>query len=314
MIDDSVLVSISCITYNHAAYIRQCLDGFLLQKTNFKFEILIHDDCSTDGTMEIIKEYENKYPDIIKPMYEKENQYQNGKPSGSTVWNLPRAKGKYWAMCEGDDFWTDEYKLQKEVDFLEQNNDYGMIYTRARKYFDDARKYSKNIFGTDYKNFKSLLLTGNCIPTLSICARTNLLWKYLVDVVPNEKNWLMGDYPMWLWMSKNSKIMFLPDITCVYRVLKNSASHSPNYEKSKMFINSTADVRYFFAESEEDYEIIKNIQILDTVIKALQLRIKINLKEELKDYKTCIMSDKKYLIITNIFTRFFYKIKLRYFC
>lgn len=102
-LDKDVLVSISCITYNHLQYIRQCLDGFLMQKTNFSFEILIHDDCSTDGTSEVIKEYEAKYPDIIKPIYEDENQYQQGKPSGSSVWNFPRAKGKYIALCEGDD-------------------------------------------------------------------------------------------------------------------------------------------------------------------------------------------------------------------
>ena len=80
MVSKEILVSISCITYNHAPYIRQCLDGFLMQQTNFDFEVLIHDDCSTDGTTEIIKEYELMYPDIIKPIYEKENQYQQGKP------------------------------------------------------------------------------------------------------------------------------------------------------------------------------------------------------------------------------------------
>lgn len=120
------MVSICCLVYNHKNYIRQALDSFLMQKTNFKFEILINDDCSTDGTTEIIKEYEAKYPDIIKPLYHEENQYSKSYRQGnmmSITFNFPRVTGKYVAMCEGDDFWTDELKLQKQVDIMEANPD-----------------------------------------------------------------------------------------------------------------------------------------------------------------------------------------------
>ena len=113
-----VMVSICCITYNHAPFIRQCLDGFIMQKTDFAFEVLIHDDASTDGTEEIIREYEARYPEIIKPLYEVENQWIKGR-RGSKVFNFPRAQGKYIALCEGDDYWTDPFKLQKQVDFGE---------------------------------------------------------------------------------------------------------------------------------------------------------------------------------------------------
>lgn len=123
--NNPIVVSISCITYNHAPFIRQCLDGFLMQQTNFAFEVLIHDDASTDGTTEIIKEYEARYPDVIKPIYEEENQWVKGR-RGSAVFNFPRARGKYIALCEGDDYWTDPLKLQKQVDFLEKNPDYVM--------------------------------------------------------------------------------------------------------------------------------------------------------------------------------------------
>ncbi|MFK2238497.1 glycosyltransferase family 2 protein [Bacteroides fragilis] len=112
-IDTPPLVSIFCITYNHSSYIRQCLDGFLIQKTNFPFEVLIHDDASTDDTAGIIKEYEAKYPDIIKPIYQVENQYSKGLDI-NIVYNLPRARGKYIAMCEGDDYWIDPLKLQNK--------------------------------------------------------------------------------------------------------------------------------------------------------------------------------------------------------
>lgn len=121
-----MLVSVSCITYNHAPYIRKCLDGFLMQKTNFEFEIIIHDDASTDGTADIIREYEKKYADIIFPIYQKENQWSKGKKP-NWDFNAPRWRGKYIAICEGDDYWTDPLKLQKQVDFLENNERCFMI-------------------------------------------------------------------------------------------------------------------------------------------------------------------------------------------
>ena len=154
-----VLVSISCITYNHVQYIRQCLDGFLMQQTNFAFEVLIHDDCSTDGTTEIIKEYELMYPDIIKPIYEKENQYQQGKPSGSVVWNFPRAQGKYIAMCEGDDYWIDPLKLQKQVDFLDANPEYSFCCHRFSIYKQDCKQWLSEYADSFYTDGKNLEIT-----------------------------------------------------------------------------------------------------------------------------------------------------------
>lgn len=119
------LVSIVCITYNHEPFISQCIEGFLMQKTNFKFEILINDDASTDKTQDIIKEYESKYPDIIKPIYQTENQYSKGVHPWFDIL-FPIAKGKYIALCDGDDYWTDPLKLQKQVDFLESNDKYSV--------------------------------------------------------------------------------------------------------------------------------------------------------------------------------------------
>jgi glycosyltransferase involved in cell wall biosynthesis len=101
----------------------------MMQKTNFLFEVLVHDDASTDGTVDIIREYETKYPDIIKPIYQTENQYSKG-ISISPTYQFPRAKGKYIALCEGDDYWTDPLKLQKQVDFLEANPTYSLCSCR----------------------------------------------------------------------------------------------------------------------------------------------------------------------------------------
>ena len=116
------LVSVSVITYNHGKYIRQCLDGILMQEVNFPYEILIHDDASPDDTTDIIKEYEAKYPTVIKPIYQTVNQYSQGVDVGR--FNFDRAVGKYIAQCEGDDYWTDPKKLQVQVDFLEEHSEY----------------------------------------------------------------------------------------------------------------------------------------------------------------------------------------------
>ena len=122
------------MAYNHASYIRQCLDGFMMQKTNFLFEVLIHDDASTDGTQEIIREYADRYPELINPIYQIENQYSKGiSPLRQIL--FPMAKGKYIALCEGDDYWIDPLKLQKQVDFLESHNELTFCVHRYKRFF-----------------------------------------------------------------------------------------------------------------------------------------------------------------------------------
>ena len=121
-------VSILCDTFNHEKYIRETLEGFLKQRTEFPFEIIVHDDASTDNTPAIVKEYAEKYPQIIKCILQKENQYSKKVNFWSDI-TFPKAQGKYIALCEGDDYWIDELKLQKQVDFLENNPDYVITWT-----------------------------------------------------------------------------------------------------------------------------------------------------------------------------------------
>ena len=122
---EQIMVSILCNVYNHGKYLRDALEGFVMQQTTFPFEVLVHDDASPDNSAEIIREYEEKYPEIIKPIYQTENQYSKGVRINE-VFHLPRIKGKYVAACEGDDYWTDPLKLQKQYDFMEANPDYSM--------------------------------------------------------------------------------------------------------------------------------------------------------------------------------------------
>lgn len=118
-----VMVSISCTAYNHERYIGKAIEGFVSQQTDFRYEVLIHDDASTDSTAQIIREYAEKYPDVIRPIYQTQNQYSQGVNIGRDI-IMPQVRGKYIAYCEGDDYWIDPHKLQKQVDFLEKHPEY----------------------------------------------------------------------------------------------------------------------------------------------------------------------------------------------
>lgn len=126
------LVSICCITYNHEVFIRDAIEGFLIQNTSFPFEIIIHDDASTDNTANIIEEYANKYPDLFVTILQSENQWSKGGGSIYARFVYPRARGKYIALCEGDDYWTDPLKLQKQVEFLEENTDCSLCFHASK--------------------------------------------------------------------------------------------------------------------------------------------------------------------------------------
>lgn len=147
--NNQIVVSVQCYTYNHANYIRQCLDSLLMQKTNFNYEIIVHDDASNDGTEDIVREYASQYPNIIIPIYEEENQYQKHDYTIGKKMELA-SRGKYVAICEGDDYWTDANKLQKQVDFLENNPNYvlchhNMYYeTDGKKIIRDSASIPKS--------------------------------------------------------------------------------------------------------------------------------------------------------------------------
>ena len=171
---DTPLVSVRCITYNHQDYIYQALDGFLVQKTNFPFEVIVHDDASTDKTAEVIREYEAKFPKIIKPIYETENQYS--KHDGSLGRIVDAAcKGKYIAFCEGDDYWTDENKLQMQVEFLERNEEYTMCFHNAEiKDELDSSKKTGMYENLSEKEYTATELFQNwVVPTASIVMKTS---------------------------------------------------------------------------------------------------------------------------------------------
>lgn len=211
-------LSIICLAYNHAKYIKDALEGFVMQKTNFPFEVLIHDDASTDGTTEIIQEYAQKYPDIIKPFFEKENCWKNGiNFSKEKIW--PQVKGEYVALCEGDDYWTDENKLQKQVDFLDAHPECSICFHPVKVIWDDEREKSsvypdsRVLKKIDGFNFNSLL-KRNFIQTNSVVYR----WRFHkdnYDLMPNGV--LPADWFLHLLHAQIGQIGFLPDVMAVYR-------------------------------------------------------------------------------------------------
>lgn len=129
---EEIMVSVVCTVYNHEKYLRKCLDGFVMQKTTFPFEVIIHDDASTDHSADIIREYEKQYPHIFRPIYQTVNQYSQHIPFFVTAM-MPMVRGKYMAQCEGDDYWCDEHKLQRQFDAMEANPNCRLCVHRVKR-------------------------------------------------------------------------------------------------------------------------------------------------------------------------------------
>lgn len=240
------VVVVRCITYNHGAYIKNALDGFIMQHTHFPFVVIVHDDASTDSTTAIIREYAEKYPHIIKPIYETENQYSKHDSSLGRIMSeaCEATRAKYIAMCEGDDYWIDPYKLQKQVDFLESHPDYGMCYTKVKRFVQKSNQFIDEWGGPNETMDK--LLIENTIPTLTAVFHKAIYYDYLTEINPSKRGWLMGDYPIWLYFAQNSKIKFINETTGVYRICNESASHSNDLEKIIRFNNSYHDIRTWY--------------------------------------------------------------------
>lgn len=236
-----IMFSVAVITYNQEKYISQTLDSILNQEHDYKYEIVVGEDCSTDNTKKIIEEYVEKYPDIIKPLYNNPN-----KGLINNYFNvIAHCKGKYIMQCAGDDYWLPG-KVTRQIEFMESNLDVGMCYSKARVWNENKQKFEKNISGSAIKSFEFLLTNGNSIPALTVCLRSNIVKNYICEIKPQEKNWLMEDYPMWLYFSHESKIKFFDKETAVYRVLEDSASHSTDINKMIKFEESVYDIRQFY--------------------------------------------------------------------
>lgn len=213
---DAPIVSIWSITFNQVNYIEKCLEGIVQQQTKFRYELIIGDDCSTDGTIDVLKKYEKLYPHIIKPIYNKNNL---GVFENAYKIVYPKLIGKYIAICEGDDYWTDPYKLQKQVDFLEANPDYTLCFHNVKVYNQTTEQFIEDNITKNVSPTTTLadLAKGNYIHTPSAVFRK-------IPVLPDwfEKT-PVGDYPLWCLNALKGKIYKMDEEMAVYRVHQQGA-------------------------------------------------------------------------------------------
>ena len=234
------LVAIHCLVYNHEPYLRDCLEGFVMQQTNFPFVAIVHDDASTDGSATIIREYEEKYPDIIKPIYETENQWR--KPDGSLgrIMNaaIDATGAKYVAMCEGDDYWTDPLKLQKQVDFLEAD-DTLMAVCSNTSIVDNNSKLLNSKRGGVVKNdiegrytLRDFFNYNHQYPTASVLYR-NSHREELRTKYARTRNAYLGDWTLWICLHIYGDFYFINEPMVAYRINPTSLTHS-NVDKRRL--------------------------------------------------------------------------------
>lgn len=231
---DESIVSVCMITYNHAPFIADAIQGIVCQKTNFPIELVIGEDCSTDNTRKIIEQYQKDYPNIIRLLPNSENLGV----MKNFYRTLNACNGKYIALCEGDDYWTDPLKLQKQVDFLESHPDYGMVYTDLNTFSQKEKSFIATNYQFAEGNIYDKYLAGNIqIWTVTVCFRK----RYIQNLPPlNTDKYFTGDIFIYSLICYHSKVKFLNEKTCVYRVLENSASHFNGNRKAAYFFRYKA--------------------------------------------------------------------------
>lgn len=207
MKSEEIIVSVCMITYNHQKFISEAIEGVLMQKTTFPIELIIGEDCSTDATRSICIDYQNKYPDIIKLQLPDTNKGM----MRNFIENMQAATGRYIALCEGDDYWTDPYKLQKQVEFLEANKDYSIVSHNALKvnYFDGSSLKMNNFESNLDFSFNDMLNRLLTIPTASIVFKNTTIPDWITFCK-------VGDWPLLSWLLNNGKGYYFCETMSVY--------------------------------------------------------------------------------------------------
>lgn len=263
MKDLEPVVCIRCMTYNQEKYIAQCLDGFVMQETNFSVKAIVHDDASTDNTPKIIKEYATRYPEIIVPVLEKENQYSQGKLSKVMY---PLMKGKYIAVCEGDDYWTDPLKLQKQVDFMESHPDFSMCFHQAIRHHEDScvpdSLYSK-IEDKEYTGLE-LYKSEHRPPTASVLIRHSVfesdVYKKCLEQISS-----FGDLSFFLSAAHNGKVYGMADVMSVYRMNNNGISNVFNTTDDKVLKFANENLKLYKIFGTQYKEECINVYVIDYI-------------------------------------------------
>ncbi len=239
---DEIMVSVLCTAYNHEKYIKQALDGILMQETSFAFEIIVHDDASKDKTTEIIREYEAKYSDIVKPIYQTENQYSKG-VAIINEFMLPKVRGKYVAICEGDDYWTDKSKLELQVNWLESHPEYSACCHNALVVNEDMQplpQSSQMLFHVDEDTTINIdYLYDKC----KFCHTATLVMRTEVWLHSNDEQWdqygfrINGDMKWCALSLAHGAVYQIARVMSCYRlVLTNDSWSARNKNKNIAWI------------------------------------------------------------------------------
>ncbi|HJD92051.1 glycosyltransferase family 2 protein [Bacteroides coprosuis] len=244
------LVSVMCQVFNHAPLLEDCLRGFINQKVNFPFEVLIHDDASTDNSQEIIRKYEQEYPHIFKSILQVENQYSQGKKIWASI-QFPRAQGKYIALCEGDDYWTDPNKLQKQVDFMEAHPDYSMCFHNAMMTWTDGYKKDEVFAHIEDRQYSIVELYRRCyIPTASMFMRTSVVKDSLYTSNVYNPKVIYGDIFMCLVAASLGKVWGMHDNMSVYRKHPGGMIYRQSLDRQLKEVYMDAEFKKFFPDEE----------------------------------------------------------------
>jgi glycosyltransferase involved in cell wall biosynthesis len=238
------LVSVKMITYNHGPYIRQAMECVLSQKTNFPFELVIGEDCSTDGTREIAFDFARRYPEIIRVITSEKNVGMKK----NLYRTIQACRGKYIAFCEGDDYWHCKDKLQMQVDYLEGHPECGMVCSDCDylviENMQKISNYQKYRGQTAIESPQIDDILGGIAHTCTVVARTNLVVK-LIEEDPflyQSDHFKMGDTPLWFEISLLSKIHYIDQSLATYRVLDESMSRSKDKKKALLFLDSGTEM------------------------------------------------------------------------
>ena len=249
------LISVCCLTYNHKPYIRDAIEGFLMQETEYPYEIIIHDDASTDGTQDIIHEYADRNPEVFRASLQSENQFSKGVLICEKLL-FPEARGKYIAMCEGDDCWIDPHKLQIQVSYMESHPECSMTFHAAEYETDGKLNWNEQypIEECDVPLRDIFYGGGFYCPTASLVFRTEII-KEIPEFRTISK--YIGDYPLQLLLASRGTVHFFPQRMCKYRYLAIGAYSTELNNNSSIQIRNTRNrvdiIRSFERWSEEKH-------------------------------------------------------------
>lgn len=246
-IQSDVKLSVAVITYNQEKTISRTLDSILGQEHDYICEVVVGDDCSSDGTRDILRGYAARYPDRVRLLLNEKNL-----GVGGNYFNvIAHCQGEYIMECAGDDWWLPG-KVALQVPYLDARPECGMCYTDAACVYGSDPESSGRILRGQADNTYPALLISDPVPAVTIAMRSRLVARYLEEIRPEQHDWKMEDYPMWLWFARHSRIDYIPVRTCCYRVLQNTVSHSATYLSQLRFLQSVSDVKLFYCNRYPD--------------------------------------------------------------